>query len=102
MPGSVVASGRGAAGSPESEETLSADFAEMASRQLAENCPYAFYYRDVSIHFSKGVLTVTGRLPSFYLKHVLHSYLMRLDGVERLNDQVDIVSSWGLSSVRDK
>ena len=102
MLATVVASGPGAASSPECQETPPTDFAEMASRRLAENCPYAFYYRNVSMHFANGVLTLRGRLPSFYLKQVLHSFLMKIDGVERLDDQVDIISSTGLSSVRGK
>ena len=75
-------------------------FGELASRRLAENCPYAYYFRDVTIHFSSGILTLKGRVASFYLKQVLNSFLMRLGGVERLDDQVDVVSSTGLSSVR--
>ena len=52
------------------------------------------------MQFSNGVLTLEGRVPSFYLKQVLYSFLMRIDGVERLDDQVDVLSSTGLSSVR--
>jgi hypothetical protein len=47
-----------------------------------------------------GVLTVRGRVPSFYLKEVLDNILKRIDGVRYVENQVDVVCSHGLSSVR--
>lgn len=46
------------------------------------------------------VLTIRGAVPSFYLKQVLQSALRELEGVKRVNNQVDVVSSHGLSSVK--
>jgi len=39
-----------------------------------------------------------GRVPSFYLKQILQTWLRRLDGVEQIDNQVDVVSATGLSS----
>ena len=47
------------------------------------------------------VLTIRGCVPSFYLKQVLQSLLKDLAGVRWIDNQVDVVSSNGLSSVRD-
>ena len=44
-------------------------------------------------------LIVRGRVPTFYLKHVLQKVLTRLDGVRVVDNQVDVVSCNGLSSV---
>ena len=71
-----------------------------ARRCLSENCSYAFSFRDVTFHYSNGVLTMRGRLPSFYLKQVLQTLLRDLDGVNQIDNQVDVVTSTGLSSVR--
>jgi hypothetical protein len=49
---------------------------------------------------SDDVLTVRGSVPSFYLKQMLQTMLMELRGVGRVDNQVDVVSSHGLSSVR--
>lgn len=46
------------------------------------------------------VLTIQGRVPSFYLKQVLQSLLQNVGGVRRIDNQVDVVASNGLSSVR--
>ena len=75
---------------------------DSARRCLSENCSYAFSFREVTFHYSNGVLTMRGRLPSFYLKQVLQTLLRDLHGVNQINNQVDVVTSTGLSSVRAK
>ena len=72
-----------------------------AQRSIEEGCSYAFYFRFIRFDSRNGVLTVRGSLPSFYLKQVLISHLQHLDGVRRIDDRVDVVSSTGLSSVRN-
>jgi hypothetical protein len=44
-------------------------------------------------------LLVRGRVPSFYLKQVLQTVLQDLAGIERIDNQVDVVSADGLSSL---
>jgi hypothetical protein len=46
-------------------------------------------------------LVVRGRVPSFYLKQVLQTALLNMSGVHWIDNQVDVVSCYGLSSVRD-
>jgi hypothetical protein len=75
---------------------------ELARRRLAEKCAYAFYFDQVTLSYSQGTLTLRGRLPSFYLKQLLQTHLRNLDGVTQINNQVDVVSSTGLSSIRPK
>ena len=75
---------------------------ESARQRLAEGSPYAFYFRDIDLHFADGVLTLRGRVPTFYLKQMLQTHLLRLDGVARIRNQVDVVNSSGLSSVRQR
>ena len=58
--------------------------------------------RYVSLHHADGVLTIRGRLPSFYMKQILQTLLRDLDGVKRINNQTDVVSATGLSSVRNR
>jgi hypothetical protein len=50
---------------------------------------------------SDGVLTIRGTVPTFYLKQVLQSLLQNLDGIRWIDNQVDVVSAAGLSSVRN-
>jgi hypothetical protein len=74
----------------------------LARRMLAEKCTFAFCFNQVTFSYSQGILTLEGRLPSFYLKQVLQTVLRDLDGVTRIDNQVDVVSSTSLSSVRPK
>jgi hypothetical protein len=76
---------------------------EKAARQcLTEECPYAFYFREVRCEFTEGVLRVQGRVPTYYLKQILQSRLATIAGVRWVDNQVDVVSSVGLSTVRAK
>ena len=71
---------------------------EQARQHLLANCPYAFCFKDIRFDFADGVLTLRGRLPTFYLKQILQSFLRDLAGVEQIDNQVDVVSATGLSS----
>jgi hypothetical protein len=73
---------------------------QLARRRLTSDCPFAFYFRDITLRFADGRLSVRGRVPTFYLKQILQSRLKGIDGVELIDDQVDVVSSTGLSSAR--
>jgi hypothetical protein len=50
--------------------------------------------------FQEHVLIVRGRVPTFYLKQLLQTVLKDVDGVSWIDNQVDVVSSYGMSSVR--
>jgi hypothetical protein len=55
--------------------------------------------RSVHCDFDGEVLSVHGRLPSFYLKQLVQSLLGGLDGVHRIDNRVAVVSAFGRSSV---
>lgn len=74
----------------------------LAKRQLAEMRSYAYCFNQVTFSYSQGILTLAGRLPSFDLQEVLQTLRRDLDGVTRIDNRVDVVSSTGLSSVRPR
>lgn len=72
---------------------------EQAARQrIIDACPYRYYFRNVAFEFDEGVLAIYGRVPSFYLKQVLQTVLAGLPDIERIDNQVEVVNSAGLSS----
>lgn len=75
---------------------------ELAYRRLREKCPYSFFFKKITCHYEDGVLTLRGQLPTFYLKQVLQTWLRDLESVEHIDNQVDVISASGLSSVRPK
>ncbi len=78
------------------------DPAELACERLTHDHLYAFYFRNVTCSFADGVLTLHGRVPTYHLKQILQTKLLDLPGVTRLQNDVDVVSSTGLSSVPRK
>ena len=69
---------------------------------MKEQCPYRFYFKDVTYYYNHGTLTLKGQLPSFYLKQVLQTLLRDVQGVKLIDNQVDVISSTGLSSSHRK
>lgn len=63
------------------------------------NCPYAHYFNRVAWYYVHGTLTLEGYVPTFYLKQILQSMLRDVAHVERIANNVDVVSATGLSSV---
>ena len=70
----------------------------------------AYHFIDTQQHFhqradqfvfacDKGVLTVEGSVPSFYLKHVLQKALQLVPGVRAVHNRVTVVSGKGMSSI---
>jgi hypothetical protein len=49
--------------------------------------------------FHEDVLIVRGTVPTFYLKQILQCALKDIDGVRLIDNQVQVVSAAGLSSI---
>lgn len=73
-----------------------------AAQQRLRQCPYAFVFCDVCFQYRDGRLILSGRVPSFYLKQVLQELLRGIANVQQIENDVDVVCSNGLSSVRNK
>jgi len=71
---------------------------QAAYEIVASHC--CFHGRAQTFEFERkgDVLTIRGCVPSFYLKQVLQGLLKNLEGVERIDNRVDVVSPAGLSS----
>jgi hypothetical protein len=75
------------------------DLISQRARDLIAAHPYFQRRSDkFEFDFSDDILIVRGRVPSFYLKQLLQSALMRLDEVGRIDNRVEVVSCDGLSS----
>ena len=48
--------------------------------------------RLVSCDFHEGVLTLRGRISSFYLKQVAQTLVRELDGVEEINNRLEVAA----------
>jgi hypothetical protein len=52
--------------------------------------------------YQEKILIVRGSVPTFYLKQVLQSVLKDIEGVRKIENQVQVVSAAGLSGVRKR
>ena len=63
--------------------------------ELAEGClrrnPY-LALRNVSCEWRDGVLVLRGCLPSYYLKQVAQEVVARLDGVQAVDNQIQVMT----------
>ncbi len=66
----------------------SLDIAQQAEERLRSNSYLAL--RNISCEFREGVLTLRGRLPSYYLKQVAQNLVAELDSVHTLINAIDI------------
>lgn len=69
-------------------------------RRRIDDCQHGFIFRKVSAEFHEGELILRGKVPSFYLKQNLQQLLSTIPSVSKITNQVDVISSNGLSSVR--
>jgi hypothetical protein len=72
---------------------------QRARKLLAQHSHFGCRADDFRYEYCDGALIVRGAVPSFYLKQVLQTVLMGLEGVALINNQVNVVSSESLSSV---
>ena len=65
------------------------DPADLAERAL-RNSPY-LALRNVACEYGGGVLTLRGRLPTYYLKQVAQAVVGRIDGVRQIVNDIEVV-----------
>jgi osmotically-inducible protein OsmY len=82
--------------------TARIDTAHRARKELNGHVHFRGRVDSFQFEHRDGVLTVRGRVPSFYLRKLLESVLKRVDGVHVVDNQVDVVCCDGLSSVRNR
>jgi CheY-like chemotaxis protein len=68
---------------------------EAAESRLRGNAYLAL--KNISCEWRDGVLTLRGSLPSYYLKQMARVAVANVEGVERINDEIEVVgpSRWG-------
>jgi hypothetical protein len=68
--------------------------------EAAENCLRKNAYlvlRNISCEFREGVLVLRGCLPTYYLKQIAQSAVLGIAGIDRIDNQIVVRSSFGAS-----
>ena len=71
-----------------------------AQELLSQHSHFRGRAGDFKYEYRASVLIVRGCVPTFYLKQVLQTVLKEVEGVAWIDNQVDVISSEGMSSVR--
>lgn len=67
---------------------------DLVQQRLKESSHY--YLRTISCEYDSGVLTLRGRVPTFYLKQTVQKLAEKVDGVEHIVNLVDVVNPGGV------
>ncbi len=67
----------------------SARIVELVQRRLRDSSYY--YLRTISCAFEEGVLTLRGRVPSYYLKQTVQVLAEKVEGVQQVVNLVDVM-----------
>lgn len=67
-----------------------AELIELAERCLRTNSYHAL--RNIACNYLNGVLILRGSVETYYLKQVAQAAVSRLEGVERLDNQIRVVT----------
>jgi hypothetical protein len=83
--------------SGQSDET-SARIEQNASRVLGTHSLFRGRRCGICLECHDHTMIITGRVPSYYLKQVLQEALRQVDGVDKIDNRVDVICCDGLSS----
>ncbi len=77
-------------------DTETADTVSPANaKELAERCLQCNSYpplRNISCDYLNGVLVLRGCVDTYYLKQVAQAAVARLEGVERIDNQIQVAT----------
>jgi hypothetical protein len=76
--------------------TVAETAVEEAYKRLSNGSHY--FLRRILCEYDDGTLFISGKVPSYYRKQLVHSRLRGIEGVARVDDQIQVISPTGLSS----
>jgi hypothetical protein len=87
---------------PSECDDASAHVEQNATQTLSSHPHFHGRTDSICVECHRETLIVTGRMPSFYLKQLLQEVLRQVDGVNKIDNRVDVICSDGLSSTLRK
>jgi osmotically-inducible protein OsmY len=63
---------------------------ERAESELRRNAYVAL--KNIGCEYHEGVLTLSGCLPTYYLKQLAQEAVARIDGVGRIDNRIEVVA----------
>jgi hypothetical protein len=85
---------------PSTRSTERTDIAGLARQHLEHHPHFRGRLGGLRIEHRGKTLQLSGRLPTFYLKQLVQEAVRHLPGVQNVRNDIDVVSPYGVSSVR--
>jgi hypothetical protein len=76
------------------------DLSTLARQHLEHHPHFRGRSTGLRIEHRGRTLFLSGRLPTFYLKQLVQEAVRHLPGVQHVRNEIDVVSPYGISSVR--
>ena len=74
----------------------------QVKRVLDAHTPFRSHQDSIHIESDGNTIILTGRLPSFYLKQLLQEAFRHIEGIQRIQNDIDVICCNGISSVHGK
>ena len=74
------------------DEAFTESVYNSVEQRFKENPSFKNTFKGIRYHFHDGALYLDGTLPSYYLKQVLQFLLIDIEGVERLENGVEVLT----------
>jgi hypothetical protein len=75
-----------------------ADLSSLARQRLEHHPHFRGRTSGLSIEQRGKTLCLSGRLPTFYLKQLVQETIRHIPGVQRIHNEISVVSAAGMSS----
>jgi osmotically-inducible protein OsmY len=75
---------------PQPPTVLPASVSELAESELRRNAYVAL--KNIGCDYRDGVLVLSGCLPTYYLKQLAQEAVARIDGIERVDNRIEVIS----------
>jgi osmotically-inducible protein OsmY len=78
------------------------DFPEVAEAEIRDCGALRSYANAIHVEMEDGTLTLTGILPSYFLKQVLQTVIQHIPGVLHIRNQVEVANEYVLGAIGKK
>jgi osmotically-inducible protein OsmY len=75
------------------------DFPEAVEAEIRDCGALRSYAKAIHVEMNDGTLSLSGHLPSYYLKQMLQTVVQRVPGVLHIQNQVEVASEYVLGAI---
>jgi osmotically-inducible protein OsmY len=78
------------------------DFPEVVEAEIRDCGALRGYVNAIHVEMDDGTLTLSGQLPSYYLKQMLQTVVQRVRGVLHIRNQVEVANEYVIGTIGER